>query len=182
MVRGATLAGAGNPAPSGHQELLPLLAKVMHAFMDMTRFRRILCASDFSKTAGRALAAAIDLARANRARLTFVYAYVPIAPLVPEQYIDSLALSRLDLDTRRWVEREMARLVRRAKKAGVRAAAAMVTGDPSAQIVRTARSTRADLIVIGTHGRRGVSKFLLGSVAERVIATAPCPVLTVRAK
>jgi len=57
-----------------------------------------------------------------------------------------------------------------------------VTGDPSAQIVRTARSTRADLIVIGTHGRRGVSKFLLGSVAERVIATAPCPVLTVRTK
>jgi nucleotide-binding universal stress UspA family protein len=72
--------------------------------------------------------------------------------------------------------------VRRAKKSGIRVAATMVTGDPSAQIVRTARSTRADLIVIGTHGRRGVSKFLLGSVAERVIATAPCPVLTVRTK
>jgi nucleotide-binding universal stress UspA family protein len=57
----------------------------------------------------------------------------------------------------------------------------MVTGDPSSQIVRTARSLRADMIVLGTHGRRGVSRFLLGSVAERVIATAPCPVLTVRA-
>jgi nucleotide-binding universal stress UspA family protein len=158
------------------------LAKGMHVCSHMTRFRRILCASDFSKTAGRAVTAAIDLARANRARLTIVYAYVPITPLVPEQYIDSLTLSRLDLDTRRWVEREMARLVRRAKKSGIRVAATMVTGDPSAQIVRTARSTRADLIVIGTHGRRGVSKFLLGSVAERVIATAPCPVLTVRTK
>ena len=101
---------------------------------------------------------------------------------MPEQSIDSLTLNRLDLDTRRWVERQIARLVGRAKKSGVRAATAMVTGDPSAQIVRIARSTRADLIVIGTHGRRGVSKFLLGSVAERVIATAPCPVLTVRAK
>jgi nucleotide-binding universal stress UspA family protein len=154
----------------------------MHAFTNMTRFRRILCASDFSKTASRAIAAAIDLAKANHARLTIVYAYVPITPLVPEQYLDSLTLNRLDVDTRRWVEREMARLVSRAQKAGVRVAAAMVTGDPSAQIVRAARSTRADLIVIGTHGRRGVSKFLLGSVAERVIATAPCPVLTVKAK
>jgi universal stress protein A len=161
---------------------LALLAKVMHVCVHMTRFRRILCASDFSKTARRAVAVAIDLAGANRARLTFVYAYVPITPLVPEQYIDSLTLNRLDLDTRRWVEREMARLVSRAKKSGIRVAATMVTGDPSAQIVRAARSTRADLIVIGTHGRRGVSKFLLGSVAERVIASAPCPVLTVRAK
>jgi nucleotide-binding universal stress UspA family protein len=58
----------------------------------------------------------------------------------------------------------------------------MVTGDPALQIVRAARSMRADLIVMGTHGRRGVSKFFLGSVAERVIATAPCPVLTVRGK
>lgn len=154
----------------------------MHGCIQMTRFRRILCASDFSKPAGRAIAAAIDLAKANRARLTIVYAYAPITPLVPEQYIDSLTLSRLDFDTRRWVERQIAGLMRRAKKAGVRAAAAMVTGDPASQIVRTARSTRADLIVLGTHGRRGVSKFLLGSVAERVIATAPCPVLTVRAK
>jgi nucleotide-binding universal stress UspA family protein len=161
---------------------VPPLAKVMHVCIHMTRFRRILCASDFSKTSGRAIANAIDLAKANRARLTIVYAHVPITPLVPEQYIDSLTLGRLDVDTRRWVEREMAGLVRRAKKSGIRVTAAMVTGDPSAQIVRTARSTRADLIVIGTHGRRGVSKFLLGSVAERVIATAPCPVLTVRAK
>ena len=75
----------------------------------------------------------------------------------------------------------MAALVKRAKKSGVRADARMVTGDPSLQIVRTARSARADVIVIGTHGRRGVSRFLLGSVAERVVATAPCPVLTVRA-
>ena len=46
----------------------------------------------------------------------------------------------------------------------------------------SARATRADLIVLGTHGRRGISKFLLGSVAERVIATAPCPVVAVRGK
>ena len=146
----------------------------------MTRVRRILCASDFSTTSGRALSVAINLARTLQARLTIVYAHVPIAPLVPEQVIDAMTLDRLERDARQWIERHIASLVRRANKAGVRATAVTVAGDPSAQIVRTARSTRADLIVMGTHGRRGMSKFLLGSVAERVIATASCPVVTVR--
>jgi len=146
----------------------------------MSRVRRILCASDFSTTSARALTVAIGLAHTMRARLMIVYAHVPIAPLVPEQVIDSMTLDRLDRDARQWVDRHITRLVSRAKKAGVRASAMTVTGDPSAQIVRTARSTHADLIVIGTHGRRGISKFLLGSVAERVIATAPCPVVTAR--
>ena len=61
-----------------------------------------------------------------------------------------------------------------------RNATLMVIGDPSGQIVRTARSLRADLIVVGTHGRQGLTKFFLGSVAERVIATAACPVMTIR--
>jgi nucleotide-binding universal stress UspA family protein len=50
------------------------------------------------------------------------------------------------------------------------------------QIARTARRQRADLIVMGTHGRTGVARFFLGSVAARVAATAPCPVLTVRGR
>jgi nucleotide-binding universal stress UspA family protein len=146
------------------------------------RIRRILCASDFSRTSGKAFAAAISLAKSSRAGLTILYAYVPIVPLVPEQYIDSRTWDRVDAETRRWVERQIAKLAARAKKHGVRASAIMVTGDPASQIVRAARSVRADVIVMGTHGRRGVSKFFLGSVAERVIATAPCPVLTVRGK
>lgn len=148
----------------------------------MARFRRILCASDFSKTSGRALAFAIDVAKANQARLVILYVFVPIVPVVPGRYIDLSTWARVDTETRRWVERQLARLADRARKAGVRAAALIVTGDPAQRIIRAARSKRADLIVIGTHGRRGLSKFVLGSVAERVIATAPCPVMTVRGK
>jgi len=148
----------------------------------MTRIRRILCASDFSKTSGKALMSAIDLAKANRARLTIVHAHVPIVPLVPEQYLEASTWDRVDTETRRWAERQVEKLVEKARKRGVRASAMMVTGDPARQIVRMARSKRADLIVVGTHGRRGFSKFFLGSVAERVIATAPCPVMTVRGK
>jgi hypothetical protein len=57
-----------------------------------------------------------------------------------------------------------------------------VADERTQQIVRMARSKRADLIVVGTHGRRGFSKFFLGSVSERVIATASCPFMTVRGK
>ena len=148
----------------------------------MTRIRRILCASDFSKTSGKALISAIDLAKANRARLTILHAHVPIVPLVPEQYLEASTWDRVDTETRRWAERQVEKLTEKARKRGVRASAMMVTGDPAQQIVRMARSKRADLIVVGTHGRRGFSKFFLGSVAERVIATAPCPVMTVRGK
>lgn len=148
----------------------------------MTRIRRILCASDFSKTSGKALISAIVLAKANRARLTILHAHVPIVPLVPEQYIEASTWDRVDTETRRWAERQVEKLAEKARKRGVRASAMMVTGDPAQQIVRMARSKRADLIVVGTHGRRGFSKFFLGSVAERVIATAPCPVMTVRGK
>lgn len=148
----------------------------------MTRIRRILCASDFSKTSGKALNTANDLAKANRARLTIVHAHVPIVPLVPEQYLEASTWDRVDAETRRWAERQVEKLVEKARKRGVRASAMMVTGDPAQQIARMARSKRADLIMVGTHGRRGFSKFFLGSVAERVIATALCPVMTVRGK
>ena len=70
----------------------------------------------------------------------------------------------------------------KAKKAGVRATSVLLEGVAHAQIARTARRLRADVVVVGTHGRTGLAKLFLGSVAGRVIAIAPCPVMTVRAK
>lgn len=102
--------------------------------------------------------------------------------MVPDRYIDAVTLDQLDKQARQWSARQLNRLANDAKKAGVRATTLLRDGDPVDQIVRAARSTRADLIVVGTHGRRGLPKFFLGSVAERVVATAPCPVLTVRGK
>jgi hypothetical protein len=62
----------------------------------------------------------------------------------------------------------------------VHATSAVVCGAPVPSIVKAAESAGADLIVMGTHGRRGMGHLLLGSVAERVVRLAPCPVLTVR--
>ena len=146
----------------------------------MTRIRRILYASDFSTTSRRAFLTAVAMAKSNRATLTILHVYVPIVPLVPEQYIESATWERIDTQARQWGQRQLARLAEKAKKTGVRVTSLLLLGDPAGQIVRAARSKRADLVVVGTHGRTGVSKFFLGSVAERVVATAPCPVVTVR--
>ena len=102
-----------------------------------------------------------------------------IVPTVPEQYLDGVTLNQLDRRVRQWSARQLDKLTDSAKRARVRAAALLRDGDPADQIVRACRSTKADLIVVGTHGRRGLPKFFLCSVAERVVATAPCPVVTV---
>jgi len=146
----------------------------------MQRIRRILYASDFSKASGRAFTTALTLARSNNAVLTILHVNVPIMPLVPEQVIQSDTWEQLDTEARRWSRRRLARLLKRAKTGGARANTLLMNGDPSQQIVHAARSTRADLVVVGTHGRTGFSKFILGSVAGRVVATASCPVVTVR--
>ena len=66
----------------------------------MSRIRRILVATDFSKTSAKALKSAIDLAKANRATLTILHAYVPFAPLVPEQYLEAGTWDRIDTESR----------------------------------------------------------------------------------
>lgn len=70
----------------------------------------------------------------------------------------------------------------RLKEAGLTAEARMVVGDPRASLTDAARSERVDLIVVGSHGRTGIKKLLLGSVASHVVTHAPCSVLVVRAE
>ena len=89
---------------------------------------------------------------------------------------------RMVADIERDAQRRLGRLVAQARKNGVRAKGLLLAGIPHDRIVRAARSTRADLIVLGTHGRTGLGRLFLGSVAARVVTLAPCPVLTVRAK
>jgi universal stress protein A len=146
----------------------------------MSAIRHVLYATDFSSASRRAFKTAAAMAKASRARLTILHVIVPLVPLVPEQYLDPTTLARLDAETRRWSERRLATLADQAKRAGARAATLVRHGNPAAEIVRAARGARADLVVLGTHGRQGLSKFFVGSVASRVVATAPCPVVTVR--
>lgn len=146
----------------------------------MSRTHYILFASDFSKASRKAFTTAVSMAKAARATLVVLHVIVPFVPVVPEQYLNAEVWEQIDREARRWSQQQVGRLLQRAKKAGIRATGLLVEGDPAQRIVGTARSKRADFLVIGTHGRTGLARFFVGSVATRVVATASCPVVTVR--
>jgi nucleotide-binding universal stress UspA family protein len=143
----------------------------------MRRLRRILHASDFSPASRAAFRIAIDAAKTQRSALIVAHVvHAPIAPGLPAKIRDQVSsLARAE------AEKKLAPLVRSARAAGVRATSLILSGVLAHEsIVAAARRLRADLIVIATRGRTGVPRMLMGSVASRVIATAPCPVLTIR--
>ena len=146
----------------------------------MKHIRRILHPSDFSRACGAAFTRAVEMAKVNRAELLVLHVLSPVVPMMGDGYVAPQLYEQIESSARAEAQRQLDRLLARAKKAGARANGLLVSGTPYEQITRVARSKRADLIVIGTHGRTGLAKFLLGSVASRVIATATCPVLTVR--
>jgi nucleotide-binding universal stress UspA family protein len=150
----------------------------------MRVFRRILHATDFSSASRPALARAIALARQNRAALRVVHARPPLALAGGGDFafVPPGTYETIDRQARRHAQKRLAAIVDRARKAGVRTTAFLLDGAPHEQVPRAARRMRADLIVIGTHGRTGVTKVILGSVADRLVRLAPCPVLTVRGR
>ena len=142
--------------------------------------RRILHPSDFSPASAPAFREAVEMARVSRARLLIVHVLPPIAQ-VPDVYIATRMHEGLARARRAQGQKQLDRLVARARRAGVRASSLLLDfGVAHERIVRIAGSTRSQLIVMGTHGRTGLAKIALGSVAERVVTTSRCPVLTVR--
>lgn len=148
----------------------------------MTRFRRILHPSDFSRASGAALSRAIELAKANRAELIVAHVLTLPIPMVGEGYIPPRIFEEMEASTRAHAQKRLDALVAKARKAGVRARGLVLEGVPHERIVSAAKRQRADLVVMGTHGRTGLARFFVGSVADRVVAMAPCPVMTVRGK
>ena len=146
----------------------------------MKPFKRIIVATDLSPASEPALKEAVGLAKENGAELLIAHAYQP--PSVAEaQSISAGVYEEWDQNIRAEVKRRLLELVANAAKEGVQAEPLILTGAPYEAIAEAAKGNDADLLVLGTHGRKGVSRFFLGSVAARVISTAPCPVLTVRA-
>jgi nucleotide-binding universal stress UspA family protein len=145
----------------------------------MKPFHRILMATDFSEASGPAWRRAVAMARENEADLFVGHAYeLPnmiqagaVAPGVYDEWNENL---RADVVNR------LQSLVDDAKKSGVVARPLVLIGNPDEAIAKAAEENKADLVIMGTHGRKGVSRLFLGSVAARVISTAPCAVLTVR--
>lgn len=139
--------------------------------------RKILVPIDFSAHSREAQKWAADLARRYDATLTLLHVYQPISYALPEGYVLPSANLLADLEV------SLGRALDEAKKEleqDVRVDTALVQGVPFAEIVRFAREGSYDLIALSTHGRTGLRHALLGSVAEKVVRKASCPVLTVR--
>jgi nucleotide-binding universal stress UspA family protein len=148
----------------------------------MSRIRRILHPTDFSRASSAAYRRAVDMAKGNRAELLLVHVLTPAVPVVADGYVSPQVYEDMANAARAYGQKHLDALVRKAKQAGARVRGLLLEGVPHERIAQAARSRKADLVVIGTHGRTGFAKLFLGSVASRVLAVAPCPVLTVRGK
>lgn len=146
--------------------------------------RKILVPTDFSASSERALDYAMDLARALGAEIHLCH----VGPL-PDYEVPVLVSPGMQAAAKSLVDHlaalfqatrhEMDELRERKKGQGVELSDSFVEGYPDDGIVTRAKEWGAHLIVMGSHGRRGLTRVLLGSVAERVIRAAPCPVLVV---
>jgi nucleotide-binding universal stress UspA family protein len=134
--------------------------------------RHILAPTDFSEHSIQAVTYAFELAQKIHAKLSLLHVIE-----MPVYAIEvSLPLGDLEQDARR----ELARLLPEAETAHVAVTRLVEMGVPHQKILQTAADEQVDLIVMATHGRTGLSHLFMGSVAERVVRTAPCPVLTIR--
>lgn len=149
----------------------------------MNAIRHILVPADFSEPSRAALDYAAELARPFDASIDVLYVweaptFIPTRGL-PEAAVPDLSLLEL---FRKNAEDALAQFVREAQARAIEVRASFAEfGPPASTITDFARKREYDLIVIGTHGRTGFSRAFIGSVAERVVRHATCPVLAVRA-
>jgi nucleotide-binding universal stress UspA family protein len=144
----------------------------------MSRIEKILVPVDFSEHSAKALEMAVDLAKALGASIQLLHCYQiqpagvsPYGIVLPESF---------DRDLREAAGRQLAEWRDKVTTQGVGAEASLSSMFPSLAIAETASEVGADLIVMGTRGLSGIKHVLLGSVAERTLRVAPCPVLTVK--
>jgi nucleotide-binding universal stress UspA family protein len=146
----------------------------------MSRIHCVLHPTDFSPASAAAFNRAVETAKFNRAELLIVNVITPTFPAIGDGYISPKLYAEMQASTRAYARKQLDARVAKARRAGARVRGLILEGLPHERIVQVARRKRADLLVMGTHGRTGLAKFFLGSVASRVLSLAPCPILTVR--
>jgi len=146
----------------------------------MPDIRRILCATDFSGASKRAYEYAVELAAKLQAEVVVIHAYQIPAYTLPDGMVEVPV--EVESNVRQRLEQQLDEFVRSVDTKGAAVKAQLSDGVPYVEITHAARELKADLIVVGTHGRTGLAHLLLGSVAERVVRTSDVPVLTIRSK
>lgn len=142
------------------------------------RIRRILAPLDFSEHSERALEWAVSMARKCDASLLLLHVVSP--PTYPPMMVGLMDPTQFESGLREDAARKLKEA--EAKLQGITAATRVRTGEPFHEICTAAGEEHADLVVMGSHGRTGLAHVLLGSVADRVVRYAPCPVMVVGRK
>jgi nucleotide-binding universal stress UspA family protein len=143
------------------------------------QFRHILAPTDFSEYSKNAVASALEWAKKFGAKLTLLHV-VELPPYPVEGYVPPHMSATLLEDLERQASVDLAQVLPEAEAAGIEVARVVAVGTPYRTIIETAEADHVDLIVMATAGRTGFSHLVLGSIAERVVRTASCPVLTIR--
>jgi universal stress protein A len=141
------------------------------------QIKRILVPTDFSRSSLKAIDYAIELAKLHQAEVIFFHVIEPMSYAVPRYLPEPTALLE---EQRKEAQDALDRLVARMTERYPQCRSEVHLGVVYERISELARTLKADLIVIATHGRSGFAHLLIGSVAERVVRMAQCPVLTVR--
>jgi universal stress protein A len=136
--------------------------------------KTILFPTDFSEASQAAFRYAVDFAQQTKAKLLIVHVHEPTLPIIGGE-IAYLPLDDTDSGLRL---KTLQALVPEVKT--VEYAHRLLEGDPASEIVHLAQAERVELIVLGTHGRSGIERLLMGSTAEQILRRAPCPVLAVK--
>jgi nucleotide-binding universal stress UspA family protein len=151
----------------------------IHATAEDTimEIRRILAPTDFSEPSKQAIAYAFELAQTFEATLVLLHIIEPLDySMRSYPHLVTAMLEYLE----RQAHHDLAQLLLEAQDVKVEVTRRVVVGPPYRKIVEVVTEEQADLIVMATHGRTGLSHLVMGSVAERVMRMAPCPVLTIR--
>lgn len=144
----------------------------------MINIKNILCPIDYSVYSEKALEYAIEFAEKYQAKLYLIH--VLDIRIYDMNDPDLYNVSIVDKDTIDRLKERLLRCIREDIKEKISVEAVVVQGVPFTEIIRAAKEYMVDLIVLGTHGRTGLSQAIMGSVAERVVRKSPCPVLTIR--
>jgi nucleotide-binding universal stress UspA family protein len=148
--------------------------------MPTADWKRICCPIDFSDASRAAMEVAADLARRFGAELVLLHAYPIPGYTFPDGSVVASPKMMQDLADQAQKHLEEWRGDAEKLLGAPRVTAEKAVGEPAAEILEVAKQARADLIVMGTHGRTGLEHALMGSIAERVVRRAHCPVLTIR--
>ena len=145
----------------------------------MIKLRKVLVPTDFSESARHALTYGTSFAREYEAELTLLH----VVENLTVGYASDLfpvPMQEVFQEISGYAKTELAKLGAQAREKNVSVVEHVAQGKPSAEIIRFARETEIDMIVLGTHGKGMLDQALFGSTTERVVRRAPCPVLTVR--